>query len=310
MGGATELVSPEECADIIAWMLRQPDSWSGRSLTSASCASSWAPRAAVTPEARRVPHIDGLWHSTIMGPDYDGVFEPLHRLFGAVVMHREYSEDPAVGAYGGMLWIGDNSIEIGAPVGPQSPVRKFVERLGGGMHSMALRVADVPAIDAMKTRFAQLGVKVVVTIGDQVFFTAPADTGGLLLEWSAMQTDDDPRFGYGRCPSALPDDRWRRRALRVRAAAVADPSPPPTSWPACSAPTWCVPIRTLVLARSRAIVSLVDNLLVLFALPADDGSWPWGVTPTRPRFHGQGLVVDDLDRALTRARRCRCPSRP
>ena len=33
MGGATELVSPEECGAISAWMLRQPSSWSGLSLT-------------------------------------------------------------------------------------------------------------------------------------------------------------------------------------------------------------------------------------------------------------------------------------
>ena len=33
MGGATELVSPEECAAIISWMVRQPSSWSGKSLT-------------------------------------------------------------------------------------------------------------------------------------------------------------------------------------------------------------------------------------------------------------------------------------
>jgi NAD(P)-dependent dehydrogenase (short-subunit alcohol dehydrogenase family) len=33
MGGATELVSPDECGAISAWMLRQPSSWSGRSLT-------------------------------------------------------------------------------------------------------------------------------------------------------------------------------------------------------------------------------------------------------------------------------------
>jgi NAD(P)-dependent dehydrogenase (short-subunit alcohol dehydrogenase family) len=33
MGGATELVSPEECAAIITWMVRQPSSWSGRAPT-------------------------------------------------------------------------------------------------------------------------------------------------------------------------------------------------------------------------------------------------------------------------------------
>jgi 3-oxoacyl-[acyl-carrier protein] reductase len=33
MGGATWVVSPEECGEIIAWMVRQPGSWSGQSLT-------------------------------------------------------------------------------------------------------------------------------------------------------------------------------------------------------------------------------------------------------------------------------------
>jgi hypothetical protein len=47
-----------------------------------------------------------------------------------------------------------------------------------------------------------------------------------------------------------------------------------------------------------AIVSLVDNLLVLLQLPADDGAWPWGPRPARPRFHAQGFVVDDLQASL------------
>ncbi|HKA05293.1 MAG TPA: hypothetical protein VKD67_13230, partial [Acidimicrobiales bacterium] len=87
-------------------------------------------------------HIDGLWHATAMGVDYDALLGPLQQCFGAVVMHDHVSEDPAVGRRGGMVWIGDNSIEIGAPVGSHSPVRGFVEKLGGGMHSIALRIAD------------------------------------------------------------------------------------------------------------------------------------------------------------------------
>jgi methylmalonyl-CoA/ethylmalonyl-CoA epimerase len=244
-----------------------------------------------------VPHIDGLWHSTIMGPDYDRILEPLQRLFGAVVMHHQYSEAPEVGRSGGMIWIGDNSVEIGAPVGPQSPVRKFVERLGGGMHSMALRVTDVPAIDEMKTRFAGLDVNVVATIGDQVFFTAPADTGGLLLEWSAMQTDDDPRFGYD-LPSEPPESAVTVTNYGFVSAVVEDPI--------TTAEQFAGLFGTEVVRTSPdagpgeigATVSLVDNLLVLFALPADDGDWPWGPGPTRPRFHAQGLVVDDLDASL------------
>src|SRR5262249_7715354 len=47
-----------------------------------------------------------------------------------------------------------------------------------------------------------------------------------------------------------------------------------------------------------AIVSLGDCLLLLFALPNDGATWPWGRAPARPRFHGHGLVVDDLAGAL------------
>jgi hypothetical protein len=247
-----------------------------------------------------MPHIDGLWHSTIMGPDYDALLAPLHELFGAVVMHHTYSEAPEVGRSGGMIWIGDNSIEIGAPVGERSPVRKFVERLGGGMHSMALRITDVPAVDAMKARCADRGIDVVATIGDEVFFTAPADTHGLLLEWSAMRTDDDPRFGY-----ALPATSPVPEAPAAPAtyygfvsAVVADP--------AAAAEQLAELFGTEVVRLTpdaapgeiAAIVSLVDNLLVLFALPADPGDWPWGAAPTRARFQGQALVVDDLDASL------------
>jgi hypothetical protein len=232
-----------------------------------------------------------------MGPDYDALLDPLQRLFGAVVMHHQYSEAPEIGRSGGMIWIGDNSIEIGAPVGPVSPVRKFVERLGGGMHSMALRVTDVPAIEALKARLADLDVHVVATIGDQVFFTQPGDTGGLLLEWSAMRTDDDPRYGHD-LPSEPPDSVVTVTHYGFVTAAVVDP--------VATAEQLAELFGTEVVRRSPdagpgeigAIVSLVDNLLVLFELPAADGSWTWGATPGRPRFHGHGLVVDDLDASL------------
>src|SRR3974390_3210627 len=138
-------------------------------------------------------HIDGLWHATAMGADYFGLLEPLEDLFGAVVMHDTASKEPEVGRRGGMIWLGDNSIEIGAPLGERSPVRGFVERLGGGMHSIAVRVSD---IEATRARLIGEGMHPTADIGGQVFFTPPSDCDGLLLEWSSMHTDDDPRFGH------------------------------------------------------------------------------------------------------------------
>src|SRR5262245_46262485 len=115
-----------------------------------------------------VADINMLWHATAMAPDYDGLLGPLQRLFGAVVMHDTQSEAPGVGRRGGMIWIGDNSIEIGAPLGPVSPVRNFVERWGGGMHSIALHVDDAKAT---AERLAGLGVTPQAWLDDHIMFT-------------------------------------------------------------------------------------------------------------------------------------------
>jgi methylmalonyl-CoA/ethylmalonyl-CoA epimerase len=241
--------------------------------------------------------IDGLWHSTLMGSDYDELLTPLQRLFGAVVMHDLTSVDPAVGRRGGMVWLGDNSVEVGAPVGERSPVRRFVERMGGGMHSIALRLPDVDAVADVRQRLAEADVAVAAAIGDDVLFSHPSDTSGLMLEWSARRTDDDPRFGHplpGEAPACVaPVSRYG-----FVTAAVADPS--------ATAELLAGLLGTDVV-RDRpgappgevcAAVSLVDCLLVLFALPDEAGDWPWGSAPLRPRFHGHGLVVDDLGASL------------
>jgi hypothetical protein len=151
----------------------------------------------------------------------------------------------------------------------------------------------------MATRLGERGVEVVTTIGDEVLFTRPADTGGLLLEWSAMQTDDDPRFGALPASSAVVDAPLAPATqYGFVSAVVADPG--------ATAQQLADLFGTEVVRHSpaaapgevAAIVSLVDCLLLLFALPADAGDWPWGSAPSRPRFHGQGLVVDDLEASV------------
>lgn len=82
-----------------------------------------------------------------------------------------------------MAWVGDGSVEIGEPAGATSPVRTFVERFGGGMHSIALQVDD---IEAAKAHFAALGVAVATEPYPGMVWTRPADTAGVLMEWFAL----------------------------------------------------------------------------------------------------------------------------
>jgi hypothetical protein len=239
--------------------------------------------------------IRGLWHATAMARGYDALLGPLQRLFGAVVMHDHVSEDPTVGRRGGMVWLGDNSVEIGAPVGDRSPVRRFVEEWGGGMHSLAVSVADA---DATRSRLAEQGVAPIAAVSDHIFFTRPRETAGLLLEWSATFTDDDPRAGAPLAELPTPPVVDVRQFAFV-SAVVADP-------PAVAArlaelfDTEVVRLRPDARPdQVAAIVSLVDCLLVLFPMPtADAGRRLWGQDITRPRLHAQGLRVTDLGDAL------------
>jgi hypothetical protein len=241
-----------------------------------------------------VAHIEGLWHTTAMARQYDDLFGPLQHLFGAVVMHDHVSEDPAVGRRGGMIWLGDNSIEIGAPVGDRSPVRGFVDKMGGGMHSIALRVADVAAT---RQRLAEHGVEPVAYVSDDIFFTRPAETAGLLLEWSAMHTDDDPRWGFPLAERVVAPVAPATQYAFVTAA-VADPVAVAEQLATLFGTDVPRLVPDAAAGEIAAVVSLLDCLLVLFALPADGATWPWGPTPTRPRFHGHGLVVENLADAV------------
>ena len=137
-----------------------------------------------------------MMHATAMGPDYDAILEPLARLFGCRVMHRWQAEEP-VGRDGGMTWIADNSIEIGSPYGEGSSVAAFVERFGGGMHSVGLQVDDLAAT---LRRLEALGVEVAAHIGPDIVFTRPGATAGLVFEWGSHVQEDDPRFGAPALP--------------------------------------------------------------------------------------------------------------
>ena len=143
---------------------------------------------------------------------------PLAHLFGARVMHRQQLAAP-VWRDGGMVWLGDNSIEIGAPYGGDSPVSAFVERFGGGMHSVALQVADMAAT---LRRLEPLGVEVATRIAPDIVFTRPNATAGLLLEWGSHVQEDDPRFGAAPLPFTEPPVIAVDRMAFV-GAVVADP---------------------------------------------------------------------------------------
>ena len=86
-----------------------------------------------------------MFHSTAMVADYDLACERLTLLAGLRVLEYSENPQPEIGRRGGMVWIGDNSIELGQPIVEGGGAARFVTRSGGGMHSVAVQVDDLEA---------------------------------------------------------------------------------------------------------------------------------------------------------------------
>jgi hypothetical protein len=242
-----------------------------------------------------------MFHATAMGPDYDGILGPLARLFGCRVLHRQPLEEP-VGRDGGMTWIGDNSIEIGAPYGEGSSVATFVERLGGGMHSVAVQVDDVAATLA---RIEPLGVEVAARIAPDIVFTRPGATAGIVIEWASHVQDDDPRFGAP-VPTFVEEPVVNVERMAFVGALVRDP--------AGDGARLAEVLDTDMVSYDdhgevdvpHCALDLGDCMLALYPIPPDDATSRavWGAPYDRPRCLALGLTVMDqgvAERALEAA---------
>jgi methylmalonyl-CoA/ethylmalonyl-CoA epimerase len=125
-----------------------------------------------------------LHHIGIAVDDLDAAILVYSDLFGATLEHRERVEDQGVEA--ASLRVGDSRIELLQPLGPETPVGRFLAKRGPGMHHMAFEVEDLTA------ELARLKAHDVLLIderprrgmfGLQVAFVHPEATGGVLAEF-------------------------------------------------------------------------------------------------------------------------------
>ena len=102
---------------------------------------------------------------------------------GLEVVHTETVEEQGVRV--AMLPAGEARIELLEPTGPSSPVAKFMEKRGPGIHHVAVRVADIRAALA---RLKEKGARLIDeeprqgADGCLVAFVHPSASGGVLLE--------------------------------------------------------------------------------------------------------------------------------
>ena len=102
---------------------------------------------------------------------------------GGVAAHTEVVADQKVRV--AMLPIGESQIELLEATSPDSPISKFLEKRGPGIHHIALEVKDIrAAMNDLKGRGARLIDQEprIGAAGCLVAFVHPSSSGGVLLE--------------------------------------------------------------------------------------------------------------------------------
>lgn len=98
-------------------------------------------------------------------------------------VHTEVVEDQKVRV--AMLPIGESRIELLEPTSEDSPISKFLEKRGGGIHHIAVEVEDIEAsLEQLKSKGMRL-IDENPRIGAEgclVAFVHPSSANGVLLE--------------------------------------------------------------------------------------------------------------------------------
>ena len=106
-------------------------------------------------------------------------------LLGLLEEHREVVESQKVAT--SFRAVGESHLELLEPTSPESPIAKFLEKKGPGIHHLCLDVADIEAaLATLKGAGAKLINETPIdgAHGCRVAFIHPAATGGILLELS------------------------------------------------------------------------------------------------------------------------------
>jgi methylmalonyl-CoA epimerase len=87
--------------------------------------------------------VTAIDHVAIAVHDLDAAVAHYHTTFGVDVAHRERVESDGVEE--ALIKVGTSYIQLVCPTRPDSPVARFLERHGEGLHHVGYRVADCAA---------------------------------------------------------------------------------------------------------------------------------------------------------------------
>lgn len=122
-------------------------------------------------------------HVGVAVEDLDASIALYEKTYNMELVHREVVEEQGVEAV--LLDVGENHVELLAPLGPDTPVGKFLAKKGPGIHHVAYQVED---IDSVLSSLKEQGLRLIDETprigirGSRVAFLHPAASGGVLTE--------------------------------------------------------------------------------------------------------------------------------
>jgi methylmalonyl-CoA/ethylmalonyl-CoA epimerase len=122
-------------------------------------------------------------HVGVAVSDLEAAIALHEKTYGMRVAHRETIAAQGVEAV--LLDVGENHVELLAPLADDTPVGRFLARRGPGLPHVAYQVAD---IDAALARLRAAGMRLIDETPragirrSRVAFVHPAATGGALTE--------------------------------------------------------------------------------------------------------------------------------
>ena len=124
-----------------------------------------------------------IHHTAIAVIDLDAALADFAAQYGVEPLYRETVVEQGVEE--AMLPLGASFIQLLQPLEPDTPVGRFIDRNGEGLHHVAFQVAD---IDAALAHLIEQGARLVDSTprigggGHRVAFVHPAAFGGTLVE--------------------------------------------------------------------------------------------------------------------------------
>jgi methylmalonyl-CoA/ethylmalonyl-CoA epimerase len=124
-----------------------------------------------------------LDHVGIAVADLEEALAGYRERYGVEPLYREVVE--AQGVEEAMIPVGGSFVQLLQPLGPDTPVGRFLERRGEGLHHVAFMVASIDtALEDMREQGARLIDEEARAggRGARIAFVHPSDLGGTLIE--------------------------------------------------------------------------------------------------------------------------------